>query len=64
METELRAEPRSDSGKGPARRLRATGRVPATLYGHGVEPSSIHVSALDLLLLFHQGGGASVLVDL
>jgi len=64
METELRAEPRSDSGKGPARRLRATGRVPATLYGHGVEPTSIHVSAQDLLHVFHQGGGASVLVDL
>lgn len=64
METELRAEPRSDSGKGPARRLRATGRVPATLYGRGVEPTSIHVSAQDLLHLFHQGGGASVLVDL
>jgi large subunit ribosomal protein L25 len=64
MEAELLAEPRSESGKGPARRLRATGRVPATLYGHGVEPTSIHVSAQDLLHLFHQGGGASVLVDL
>jgi large subunit ribosomal protein L25 len=64
METELRAEPRNESGKGPARRLRATGRVPATLYGHGVEPTSIQVSAQDLLHLFHQGGGASVLVDL
>jgi large subunit ribosomal protein L25 len=64
METELRAEPRDGSGKGPARRLRATGRVPATLYGRGVQPTSIHVSAQDLLHLFHQGGGASVLVDL
>jgi large subunit ribosomal protein L25 len=64
METQLLAEPRSDSGKGPARRLRASGRVPATLYGHGVEPTSIHVSARDLLHVFHQGGGASVLVDL
>lgn len=64
METQLLAESRSESGKGPARRLRATGRVPATLYGHGVEPTSIHVSAQDLLHLFHQGGGASVLVDL
>jgi large subunit ribosomal protein L25 len=64
METKLRAEPRSESGKGPARRLRAAGRVPATLYGHGVEPTSISVSAQDLLHLFHQGGGASVLVDL
>jgi large subunit ribosomal protein L25 len=64
METELLAEPRSESGKGPARRLRAAGRVPGTLYGHGVETTSIHVSAQDLLHLFHQSGGASVLVDL
>jgi large subunit ribosomal protein L25 len=64
METKLRAEPRSESGKGPARRLRAAGRVPATLYGHGVDATSISVSAQDLLHLFHQTGGASVLVDL
>lgn len=64
METQLLAEPRSESGKGPSRRLRAAGRVPATLYGHGVEPTSIHVSAQDLLHVFHQGGGSSVLVDL
>jgi large subunit ribosomal protein L25 len=64
MEAILHAEPRSEKGKGPARRLRATGRVPATLYGAGVEPTSIHVSALDLLHVFHAMGGASVLVDL
>ena len=64
MEASLRAEPRSEKGKGPARRLRATGRVPATLYGAGVEPTSIHVSALDLLHVFHAMGQASVLVDL
>lgn len=64
METILNAAPREGSGKGPARRLRATGRVPATLYGDGVGPTSIHVSAQDLLHLFHQTGGSSVLVDL
>jgi large subunit ribosomal protein L25 len=64
MEATLRAEPRTEKGKGPARRLRATGRVPATLYGAGVEPTSIHVSALDLLHVFHAMGQASVLVDL
>jgi large subunit ribosomal protein L25 len=64
MEAILHAEPRSEKGKGPARRLRATGRVPATLYGAGVDPTSIHVSALDLLHVFHAMGGASVLVDL
>ena len=38
--------------------------MPATLYGAGVEPTSIHVSALDLLHVFHAMGQASVLVDL
>jgi large subunit ribosomal protein L25 len=37
----LDAEPRSDLGKGASRRLRRTGRVPAILYGAGVEPESI-----------------------
>lgn len=64
MEAILTAEPRSETGKGAAHRLRATGRVPATLYGAGVEATSIHVSALDLLHIFHAMGQASVLVDL
>jgi large subunit ribosomal protein L25 len=64
MEATLDAEPRSETGKGAAHRLRASGRVPAILYGQDVEPTPIHVGALDLLHLFHHGGGSSVLVDL
>jgi large subunit ribosomal protein L25 len=64
MEAKLDAEPRSETGKGAAHRLRASGRVPAILYGQDVEPTPIHVSALDLLHLYHSSGGASVLVDL
>jgi large subunit ribosomal protein L25 len=64
MEAILHAEPRSETGKGPAHRLRATGRVPAVLYGAGADPTPIHVSALDLLHVFHAMGQASVLVDL
>src|ERR687892_1326481 len=64
MEAILQAEPRSETGKGPAHRLRAGGRVPAVLYGAGVDPTPIHVSALDLLHVFHAMGQASVLVDL
>jgi len=64
MEAILQAEPRTETGKGPAHRLRATGRVPAVLYGAGVDPTPIHVSALDLLHVFHAMGQASVLVDL
>jgi large subunit ribosomal protein L25 len=64
METKLQAEPRTETGKGAGRRLRATGRIPAILYGAGVEATPIQVSSLDLLHLMHATGGGSVLVDL
>jgi len=64
METTLKAHPRDGSGKGPARRLRAQGLVPAVLYGHGMAPRSLVVRGQDLLHLFHASGGGSVIVDL
>jgi large subunit ribosomal protein L25 len=56
METTLKAERREGTGKGAARKLRATGRVPVILYGHGAEPTLLHVSGQDLLHVFHQAG--------
>ncbi|MDR0990265.1 MAG: 50S ribosomal protein L25/general stress protein Ctc [Propionibacteriaceae bacterium] len=38
----LAALPRNEFGKGAARRLRRTGRIPAVLYGHGTDP--VHLS--------------------
>ena len=64
METTLKAQPREGSGKGPARRLRAEGLVPAVLYGHGMAPRSLAVNGKDLVHLFHSSGGGSVIVDL
>jgi large subunit ribosomal protein L25 len=64
MEETLKAELRERRGSGDAGRLRAAGRVPAVLYGHGMDPLAIHVSGLDLLHLFHRAGGSNVLVDL
>jgi large subunit ribosomal protein L25 len=64
MEAKLQAEPRTETGKGAAHRLRATGRIPAILYGAGVDATPIQVNALDLLHLMHTTGGGSVLVDL
>jgi len=40
--TSLAAEPRESHGKGPARRLRVEGRVPALLYGMG--GATVHIS--------------------
>ena len=37
----LAAEPRTEFGKGAARRARAGGQIPAVLYGHGTDP--VHV---------------------
>ena len=64
METTLKAELRDVTGKGAAHKIRATGRVPAVLYGHGVTAANITVDARDLLHLFHSAGGTNTLVDL
>ena len=41
-DTKVHAEKRESFGKGYARRLRAAGKIPAVIYGHGTEP--IHVA--------------------
>ena len=49
----LESTPREGRGKGPARRLRAAGRVPAVVYGHNVESAiavSLDPKALDKAL--------------
>ena len=46
---ELKAESRSDAGKGASRRLRNAGKVPAILYGGGKDPSMIALDHNDLL---------------
>ena len=41
---ELRADVRSDQGKGAVRRLRRTGRIPAIMYGAGQEPLPLELA--------------------
>ena len=58
----LSAEVRSDRGKGVARKLRAAGRVPGVVYGHGREPQSLSLVARDLdKLLSHIAAGSTVI---
>lgn len=45
---ELRANSRSETGKGINRRLRAKGLIPAVMYGEGKESISLQVSDRDL----------------
>src|ERR1039457_4633422 len=49
-EVRIDAEPRTEFGKGPARRARRVGKVPAVLYGHGTETRHVTVPGHDVLL--------------
>ena len=64
MERKLKAEPRDATGKGAARKIRAGGRVPAVIYGHGGDAVPVTVDAKELFHLLHTDAGMNVLVDL
>ncbi|GAA0945440.1 50S ribosomal protein L25/general stress protein Ctc [Actinocorallia libanotica] len=49
-EVRIAAEPRSEFGKGAARRTRRAGKVPAVLYGHGTDPQHITLPGHELML--------------
>jgi large subunit ribosomal protein L25 len=63
-EYKLAAENRADAGKGAARRLRAAGRVPAVLYGHGTKPKSLSIDARELSHALRTEAGVNVLLEL
>jgi large subunit ribosomal protein L25 len=60
----LSAETRSESGKGVARKLRAAGRVPGVVYGHGREPQSLSLNARELEKLLGSIAAGSTVVEL
>ncbi|GAA1762466.1 MULTISPECIES: 50S ribosomal protein L25/general stress protein Ctc [Streptomonospora] len=49
-EVRIAAEPRTEFGKGAARRVRRAGKVPAVLYGHGTDPRHITLPGHELML--------------
>ena len=63
-EYKLAAEDRADAGKGAARRLRAAGRVPAVVYGHGSAPRPVSIDARELGHAMRTDAGANVLLEL
>jgi large subunit ribosomal protein L25 len=60
----LQAQRRDTSGKGVARKLRAVGRVPAVLYGHGDKTQVLSVAAHDLDLLLHHVNFENTIIGL
>jgi len=60
-DTSVHAELRENFGKGFARRLRAAGKIPAVLYGHGTDPVHVALPGHQMLLLVRR---ANALVEL
>ncbi|HIW61720.1 MAG TPA: 50S ribosomal protein L25/general stress protein Ctc [Candidatus Stackebrandtia excrementipullorum] len=55
-EVRISAEPRTEFGKGGARRTRRAGKIPAVLYGHGEKPQHVALPSLEFTNLIRRGG--------
>jgi large subunit ribosomal protein L25 len=62
-EVRIDAEPRTEFGKGGARRTRRAGKIPAVLYGHGTDPRHISLPIREFEHALRTDG-ANVLLDL
>ena len=60
----LVADPARPSGSRESGRLRAAGRIPAVVYGHGIDPISVSVDARDLRLALGGEAGSRALLRL
>jgi large subunit ribosomal protein L25 len=60
-ENKLTAEPRTSFGKGAARKIRATGKIPAVIYGHGTDPQHVTLPMHEVGLILRK---ANAVLDL
>src|SRR6266446_673628 len=63
-QVELKAEPRSATGRSAARRLKARGIVPAVVYGGKEKSQPLQVSARDINAMLSHASGENILVEL
>lgn len=64
MEITLEAKPRSETGKGAARRTRRDGLVPAVIYGAKVEATPLVVDAREMAQALATEAGFNILINL
>jgi len=57
----IKAEARTEFGKGAARRIRRADKVPAVIYGHGNETVHVTLPGHDTMLAIKHGGANAVL---
>lgn len=60
----IAAEPRGSRGKNEARRLRASGAMPAILYGGAAEPEAVAVSPKEIARILHSKTGHNTIFNL
>jgi len=60
-DSNITAEPRTEFGKGAARRIRRADKIPAVLYGHGTDPQHITLPGHDTMLALKHGGANALL---
>lgn len=60
----VQAEERQETGKGANRRLRLQGKLPAVIYGQGLETLSVSVNAQDVDLILHSEAGHNTIFQL
>ena len=64
METNLKATVRPKSGSAPSRRDRASGNIPAVVYGLSMEPISVQINAREFTNALKTEAGANVIFNL
>ncbi|MFC4223163.1 50S ribosomal protein L25/general stress protein Ctc [Lysinibacter cavernae] len=55
------AELRNSFGKGAARKIRATGKIPAVIYGHGTEPQHVTLPGHEVALIIRKANAVLTL---
>ena len=63
-QVQIKAKSRSETGRAPVKRMRATGVIPGVVYGAHTQPVHIAITTVELDKALHQATGENVLVDL
>ena len=64
IQISLAGDARTEGGKGAARRLRRSGRIPATLYGAQRDPVSLSLDPRQVLQILHSEAGHNTIFNL
>ena len=60
-ETKIKAESRTEFGKGAARRIRRDDKIPAVIYGHGNDPVHVILPGHQTMMALKHGGANALL---